>query len=85
MKESPLLALYSDSNFTKKDTLGMTIARDAKSTRSTNASFVMDLSAIPKILVVGKDAKHWLEKFNATPDDAVLLVASPKMVVTSVK
>ena len=68
MKESPLLALYSDSNFTKKDTLGMTIAHDAKSTRSTNASFVMDLSAIPKILVIGKDAKHWLEKFNATPD-----------------
>jgi len=33
-----------------------------------STSFVMDLSAIPKILVVGKDAKHWLEEFNVIPD-----------------
>ena len=68
MKESPLLPLYSDSKFTKKETFGMTIASNGKSTMDASTSFVMDLSAIPKILVVGKDAKHWLEEFNVIPD-----------------
>ena len=68
MKESPLLPLYSDSKFTKKETFGMTIASNEKSTMDASTSFVMDLSAIPKILVVGKDAKHWLEEFNVIPD-----------------
>ena len=68
MKESPLLPLYSDSKFTKKETFGMTIASDEKFTMDASTSFVMDLSAISKILVVGKDAKRWLEEFSVTPN-----------------
>ena len=68
MKESPLLPLYSDSKFTKKETFGMTIASNGKSTMDASTSFVMDLSAIPKILVVGKDAKRWLEEYSVIPN-----------------
>jgi len=68
MKESPLLTLYSDRKFTKKETLGMTIATEDQPTISARTLFLMDLSAIPKILVAGKDAKHWLEKFSVIPD-----------------
>ena len=68
MKESPLLPLYSDPKFTKKETFGMTIASDEKFTMDASTSFVMDLSAISKILVVGKDAKRWLEEFSVIPN-----------------
>jgi len=69
MKISPLLDLYSNNESEAKQIFGMTIACSEGIASNKKSPFIMDLSAIPKLLVAGKGANALLTEFIAVTEE----------------
>lgn len=69
MKSSPLLDLYNQSVFVQKNFFGMDVAYGEGIILNDEVPFIMDLSAVPKVLVIGRGAKNWLQNFGEIPSE----------------
>lgn len=65
IKISPLLECYAESNAKLGEVFGMKVAISEVLPRSDTQDFIMDLSPVPKCLVVGTGSRQWVtEQIN---------------------